>query len=226
MRGKKRKRQLQECVRRKRSSNRPMKHHLILPLDFYQQDDVIGISKQLLGKCLYTCIDNQVTGGIIVETEAYRGPNDRASHAFGMRKTKRNATMYEAGGVCYIYLCYGLHVLFNIVTNQHGIPHAILIRGLEPTTGLEVMLKRRHKTKVDRTLTGGPGSLSQALGLTLMHKGLSLLGPEIWVEDQGIKMIETDIVASPRVGIDYAGEDALLPWRFRIKNNQWTSSPP
>jgi DNA-3-methyladenine glycosylase len=202
-----------------------MQHDKILPIGFYQQDDVIAISKQLLGKYLYTCFDNDLTGGKIVETEAYRGPLDRASHAYGNRKTTRNATMYEAGGVCYIYLCYGLHVLFNIVTNLNDIPHAILIRGLEPTVGIDIMLKRRHKMKVERSLTGGPGSLSQALGLTLNHKGLSLLGPQIWVQDEGAKLSENDILASPRVGIDYAGEDAQLPWRFRIKNSPWTSLP-
>lgn len=196
-----------------------------LPLSFYQQDDVLAISRQLLGKCLFTCFDNQLTGGMIVETEAYRAPEDRASHAYGLRRTKRNATMYEAGGVCYIYLCYGLHVLFNIVTNQHGIPHAILIRALEPLEGMDLMLQRRHKAKIDRSLTSGPGALSQALGLTLNHKGFSLLGPEIWVEDRGLKVAASDIVASPRVGVDYAGEDAFLPWRFRLKNNPWTSRP-
>ena len=197
----------------------------MLPLSFYQQDDVLAISRQLLGKYLFTFFDHQLTGGMIVETEAYRAPEDRASHAYGMRRTKRNATMYEAGGVCYMYLCYGLHTLFNVVTNQHGIPHAILIRALEPVNGIDVMLKRRNKTKVDRTLTGGPGSLSQALGLSVKHKGLSLMGPEIWIEDRGIKVPETEILSSPRIGIDYAGEDAFLPWRFRIKNNQWTSLP-
>lgn len=196
-----------------------------LPLSFYQQDDVLAISRQLLGKYLFTFIDHELTGGMIVETEAYRAPEDRASHAFGMRRTKRNETMYEAGGVCYIYLCYGLHVLFNIVTNQHGIPHAILIRALEPAIGIETMLKRRRKTEVDRSLTGGPGSLSQALGLTLDHKGYSLMGPEMWVEDRGVKVPDKEIIASPRVGVDYAGEDAHLPWRFRLKNSKWTSRP-
>lgn len=191
-----------------------------VPLSFYQQDDVIGISRQLLGKYLFTCFDNQLTGGVIVETEAYRAPEDRASHAYGMRRTKRNETMYEAGGVCYLYLCYGLHTLFNIVTNQHGIPHAILIRALEPVIGIDIMLKRRHKTKLDRSLTAGPGALSQALGLSLKHKGASLMGPEIWIEDRGIKVFDDDIIASPRVGIDYAGEDALLPWRFRLKSTK------
>lgn len=195
-----------------------------LPVSFYQQEDVLDISQQLLGKFLLTHIDQALTGGMIVETEAYRAPEDRASHAFGMRRTKRNEVMYQPGGVSYVYLCYGLHALFNIVTNQHGIPHAILIRALEPTIGLETMLKRRNKMKVDRSLTGGPGALTQALGISLIHNGLSLTGDTIWVEDRGISLKQNEIIASPRVGIDYAGEDASLPWRFRILHNKWTSS--
>lgn len=197
----------------------------ILPLSFYQQDDVLDISQQLLGKYLFTSIDDQVTGGMIVETEAYRAPEDRASHAFGLRRTKRNAVMYEAGGICYIYLCYGLHALFNVVTNQHGIPHAILIRALQPLEGIDMMLKRRNKSKIDRSLTGGPGSLSKALGLNLKYNGFSLQGPEIWIEDRGVLLSKKEITSSPRVGIDYAGEHAALPWRFRIKDSPWTSLP-
>jgi DNA-3-methyladenine glycosylase len=187
-----------------------------LPLSFYRQGDVLEISRKLLGKYLLTRFDSALTGGMILETEAYRAPEDRASHAYGMRRTKRNAVIYEAGGVCYVYLCYGLYYLLNIVTNQKGIPHAILIRAIEPTIGIEVMLKRRHKSKVDKTLTGGPGSLTQALGIQQIHNGLSLIGPQIWIEDRGIQVREQDIESSPRVGVDYAKEDAMLPWRFRL----------
>jgi len=194
-----------------------------LPMNFYRQADVLAVSKQLLGKCLFTCIDNQLTGGVIVETEAYKAPEDRASHAYGMKRTKRNEAMYQPGGISYVYLCYGIHALFNIVTNQEGIPHAILIRAIEPITGIKTMLARRRKSKTDRSLTGGPGALSQALGMTVQHNGLSLRGPKIWVEDIQVTVPENEILASPRVGIDYAGEDARLPWRFRIRNNPWTS---
>lgn len=186
----------------------------MIPLSFYRQKDVLKISKELLGKYLITKIDGQMTGGMIIETEAYRGPEDRASHAYGMRRTKRNEMMYAKGGVSYIYLCYGLHSLFNIVTNQNDIPHAVLIRAIKPEIGMDQMLKRRSKTKPDRTLTNGPGTVSQALGLSLIHNGHSLTGPEIWLEDRGFK--PTEIFASPRIGVDYAGEDALLPWRFRV----------
>jgi DNA-3-methyladenine glycosylase len=191
----------------------------LLPVDFYRHEDVLSISKQLLGKFLFTCIGDQLTGGMIIETEAYRAPEDRASHAYGLRRTKRNEAMYQAGGISYVYLCYGIHSLFNIVTNQAGIPHAILIRAIEPVDGIAIMLKRRRKAQWDKTLAGGPGALSQALGIALHHNGEPLTGSLIWVEDRGMMINDDDILASPRVGIDYAGEDALLPWRFRIRKN-------
>jgi DNA-3-methyladenine glycosylase len=194
-----------------------------IPLSFYQQEDVLALSQQLLGKYLFTYFDHVLTGGMIVETEAYRAPEDRASHAYGMRRTQRNAVMYQAGGVCYVYMCYGLHALFNIVTNREEVPHAILVRAIEPTEGLEVMLKRRNKRFVEYSLTAGPGALAQALGISKQHNGLLLTGSPIWLEDDGHFVLKEEIIASPRVGIAYAGEDALLPWRFRLKNTPWTS---
>ncbi len=193
-----------------------------LPLSFYQQEDVLEISRQLLGKYLFTYFDNCLTGGMIIETEAYRAPEDRASHAYGMRRTKRNEVMYQAGGVCYVYLCYGLHALFNVVTNQEDVPHAILIRAIEPLIGIETMLVRRHKQKIDCNLTGGPGNLAQAFGINLSHNGLSLVSSQVWIEDRGFQVKEEAIINLPRVGVDYAKEDALLPWRFcliRHKND-------
>ena len=187
-----------------------------LPLDFYQKEDVLEISRQLLGKILLTHFDGEITGGIITETEAYRAPEDRASHAYLMKRTKRNEVMYQAGGICYVYLCYGIHALFNVVTHQKGVPHAILIRALQATIGIETMLSRRKKVKLDNSLTAGPGALTEALGIKTVHNGISLLGDQIWIEDHGIIISCEDIVASPRIGIDYAGEDALLPWRFRL----------
>lgn len=195
----------------------------ILPLKYYQTNDVLSLSQDLLGKFLMTCINGKRTGGMIVETEAYRAPEDRASHAFGNRRTKRNEAMYLAGGVSYVYRCYGIHSLFNIVTNIENIPHAILVRAIEPIEGIEEMLLRRNKERLERTLTAGPGALAQALGIDIMHNCLPLTGKIIWIEDRGIKIDLNDIVAGPRIGVDYAGEDALLPWRYRIKNNSWTS---
>jgi DNA-3-methyladenine glycosylase len=195
----------------------------VLKLDYYRHPDVLFLSQNLLGKYLFTNIHGEPTGGIIVETEAYRAPEDRASHAFGYRRTKRNEVMYADGGVAYVYLCYGIHSMFNIVTNNAGIPHAILIRALEPTVGIDVMLKRRKKEKLTKALTSGPGALTQALGITTKHTWLPLTGPQIWLEDRGLAIPDEQVVTGPRIGIDYAGEDALLPWRFRIKNNKWTS---
>jgi DNA-3-methyladenine glycosylase len=184
---------------------------------------VVRISRDLLGQYLFTCIGGRgVTGGRIVETEAYAGATDRASHAYGNRRTRRTAVMYAAGGVAYVYLCYGLHSLFNIITSVEGIPHAVLIRALEPTHGIPLMLKRRCKAGLDRTLTAGPGALAQALGITVRHSGQSLLGNEIWLE-KGIKLRPEQVVATTRVGVDYAEADAKLPWRFRVRASAWTS---
>lgn len=194
-----------------------------LPLSFYQQEDVLQISRHLLGCYLFTQKGEELTGGMIVETEAYRAPEDRASHAYGMRKTKRNLTMYKAGGCCYVYLCYGLYPLFNVVTNQEGVPHAVLIRAIEPFAGIETMLQRRGKETLDRTLTAGPGVLTQALGITVQDDGQSLVGDSIWIEMNGFSLKPQAIIESPRVGVNYAGNDALLPWRFRIKGSPWTS---
>jgi DNA-3-methyladenine glycosylase len=186
-----------------------------IPLKTYQSDDVLRLSQALLGKCLISTIGGVLTGGMITETEAYRGPEDRGSHAYNNRRTKRNEVMFHRGGISYVYRCYGIHSLFNVVTNQPEIPHAILIRAIKPLWGLEAMYSRR-KTDNLKKLTAGPGTLTQALEIDTLHNGLPLTGPLIWIEDRGVQFSEAEIVASPRVGIDYAGEDALLPWRFRI----------
>ncbi|MBN4052076.1 DNA-3-methyladenine glycosylase [Cytophagaceae bacterium AH-315-L13] len=194
-----------------------------LPKSFYLKDDVLQLSKDLLGKHLYTKINGKKTGGIIVETEAYRAPEDRASHAFGNKRTPRTETMFHEGGVCYIYLCYGIHHLFNVITNKKDIPHAILIRAIEPIIGIEIMQKRRNKKKIDRSLTAGPGALSQALGITTKLDTTNLTGNKIWIE-KGIKIyMDNEINASPRVGVESAKESAKLLWRFRVKDNSWTS---
>ncbi len=191
-----------------------------LPKSYYIDHDVISISQDLLGKAVYTCLDGVITAGIIVETEAYRAPEDRASHAYGNRRTARNTVMFNEGGVAYVYLCYGLHYLLNIVTATSDVPHAILIRAIEPLEGLETMIFRRKKKKLDRSLTNGPGSVSQALGIDLSFNGEALEGPRIWIAENRI-VKPSEIISGPRVGIDYAGEDAKLPWRFRVKDNPY-----
>jgi DNA-3-methyladenine glycosylase len=194
-----------------------------LPLSFYQRDDVVQISKDLLGKYLYTHSAEGITVGMIVETEAYAGITDKASHAYGGRFTPRTQIMYEAGGVAYIYLIYGFHFLFNIVTHIKGIPHAVLVRAIEPVEGIEIMLERRKMAKLNPKLTSGPGVLSKAMGINKDNNGNSLIDDQIWLEHRGISIAEEDILTSPRVNVAYAAEDALLPWRFRIKNNPYTS---
>ena len=191
--------------------------------EFYLRDDVVQISKELLGKYLYTKIDGSVTGGMIVETEAYKAPEDKASHAYGYKKTSRTVPFYKEGGIAYVYLCYGIHYLFNIVTNRVDVPNAILIRAIEPTEGTDIMLQRRGKTVLRPDLTAGPGAMSMALGINKLHNETDLSGDNIWLEDRGVYLLESEIIASPRVGVSYAEEWALVPWRFRIKNNTYTS---
>jgi len=194
-----------------------------LSADFYQRDDVLLISRELLGKVLCTNFYNKLTSGIIVETEAYGGITDKASHAYGGRRTKRTETMYAKGGSAYVYLCYGIHHLFNIVTSKENTPHAVLIRAIQPRDGIEIMLQRRNKKKIDHTLTSGPGSLTRALGITVKNSGTFLMDNLIWLEDQNINYTNQDILATPRVGVQYAGKDAQNPWRFQVENSPWVS---
>jgi DNA-3-methyladenine glycosylase len=183
----------------------------MLPASFYLRDDVVQIARDLLGKRLMTCFNGVATGGIITETESYRGPEDRASHAYNNRRTARTDVMFQPGGVAYVYLCYGIHYLLNVVTHREGIPHAVLIRALLPTHGVEEMGNRRGKK---RPLSNGPGALTQALGITKHQNGHPFNCAPLWIEEESMKVKESDILSAPRVGVDYAGEDALLPWRF------------
>lgn len=187
-----------------------------LQRDFYLQDDVIEISKELLGKYLFTYIDHQLTGGIIIETEAYEGITDKASHAYNNKRTKRTETMFALGGISYIYLCYGIHYLFNVVTNKIDTPHAILIRAIKPVVGIETILKRRNQTKMTNKLTGGPGTTAQALGITMKQNSIDLTKDTIWIEDRGVKINKKDITITPRIRVDYAEEDELRLNRFII----------
>ena len=191
--------------------------------DFYLRDDVVAISHELLGKVLCTDINGELSKVIISETEAYAGVSDKASHAYGNKRTKRTEPMFGEGGTAYVYLCYGIHYLFNVVTNSRDIPHAVLIRAGIPLAGTELMLERRDKAKVDKALLGGPGSLAKALGITTEHTGLSLLDKQIWIEDQGMEIADESVLVGPRVGVDYAADDALRPYRFRLSQYQQES---
>jgi DNA-3-methyladenine glycosylase len=196
---------------------------LKLPKEFYTRPDVVQLAQELLGKHLYTCVDGMLTGGMIVETEAYSGRNDRACHAHLNRRTARTEIMYSEGGVAYVYLIYGIYHLFNIITNAKNKADAVLIRAIEPEVGVEEMLLRRGFQSIKPNLTAGPGVLSIALGIDRKLYGADLTGNTIWIEDKGLVLPEESIAAGPRIGVDYAGEDALLPWRFWVKGNKWVS---
>lgn len=194
-----------------------------LPFGFYNRPDVLSIARELLGKIIVTKFNGELTAARIVETEAYAGITDKASHAYGGRRTARTEVMYHEAGVAYVYLCYGIHQLFNIVTNEVDTPHAILIRGAEPLTGVPVMLRRTGKKMADFTLTRGPGNVSKALGITTGHTGESLLEDEFHLVSDGFVPASADIIATPRIGVDYAGADALLPYRFIVRGNKYVS---
>ena len=190
---------------------------------FYLRENVLDITQELIGKYLFTNIDDQVVGGKIVETEAYSGKNDKACHAHAGKRTRRTEIFYGEGGLAYVYLCYGIHNLFNIITNKKDNPDAVLVRAIEPSVGIETMMARRRMIKPNYTLTAGPGCVSQALGINKLHYGEDLTGDVIWIEDRGLTLNKSDIRTGPRVGVQYAGEDALLPWRFSLKGNKWVS---
>ena len=193
-----------------------------LPLSFYERADVVQIARELLGKLLVTQWNGARTSGRIVETEAYAGLQDKASHAYRGR-TPRTEVLFDTTGSAYVYLCYGLHQMFNIATNKSGVPHAILIRAAEPLEGIDVMLQRTGKKIPDASLTRGPGNVGKAFGFHRSQSGLSLQSEQLFIADDGYKIAEDAIGVSPRIGVDYAGEDALLPYRFYIKGNPYVS---
>ncbi len=192
-------------------------------LSFYNRKDVVKIAKELLGKIIVTSFDGQITSGRIVETEAYAGIVDKASHSFAGKRTARNEHMYSAAGTAYIYICYGMHQMLNIVTNAKEIPDAVLIRAIEPLEGIDIMLKRTGKKTLDKILTRGPGNVGKALGIYKHHSGLYLLDDEIYVLDDSKKIPDEAIGISKRIGVESAGEDALLPYRFYVKGNKYVS---
>lgn len=194
-----------------------------LNYNFYQNPATEEVAKNLLGKFIVTHLNGHLTSGMIVETEAYCGKADKASHAYNGRRTGRTEIMYREGGTCYVYLIYGIHALFNVVTNSKDNPDAVLIRAIEPIEGIDKMLQRRKLNHFKNYFSSGPGLLSQALGITTSHTGKSLCDNEIWLEDRDIYFTKNEIISSPRVGVAYAGEDAHLLRRYRIINNAWTS---
>jgi len=191
---------------------------MLLPKTYYLNPEVLFLAKDLIGKYLFTKIEGQLCGGMITETEAYKGIADRACHAFGGKRTKRNEMMYEEGGVAYVYLCYGIHNMLNVVTNLKNIPDAILVRAIHATHGEELMLKRTGKSQMNPKVTEGPGKVTKALGITLENNREPLQNKRIWIEDRGFELSKAEILNTPRIGVAYAGADALLPYRFKLIN--------
>ena len=187
-----------------------------LPISYYLGENVVEIARDLLGKILFTNINNRITAGIISETEAYAGETDKASHAYGGLITNRTEVLFRNGGIIYVYLCYGIHHLFNIVTGPINIPHAVLIRGIIPYEGKNEMRNRIGANNISSKRTNGPGKLSKALGITTKFNCESLIGNRIWIEDGEIKINPEEIVTSKRIGVGYAEEDAMLPYRFNL----------
>lgn len=192
--------------------------------DFYLDPDVTQVARNLVGKVLCTRLHNQpLTAGLIVETEAYSGNNDKACHANNGTRTKRTEVMYHRGGVAYVYLCYGIHHLFNVVTNEEDRADAVLIRAVEPVEGIDTILERRGADTLTPAVAAGPGRLTQALGITTDHYGYDLRGEQIWIEDRGSLISERSITSSPRIGVEYAGEHAGRNWRFYVEKHAWVS---
>lgn len=196
-----------------------------LPVSFYLRDDVVAIARDLLGKVLVTRWKDGLTAGRIVETEAYAGETDRASHA-SKGRTARTEVMFQEGGHAYIYLIYGIHQMFNIVTGKSGIAHAVLIRAVEPMEGIELMLARTGKKTVDESLTRGPGNVGKAFGFHTSQNGTSLTGDQLFIGDDGFEVKPSQIMASPRIGVDYAGEHAALLYRFYLESPYVSGKKP
>ena len=197
---------------------------MVLEVAFYQRPDVLEIARELLGKYVFTQLDGQLTGGRIVETEAYRHFGDASLALHLQRKAVQARGLHLPGGHAYLYAVYGRHTLLNLTTNTADRPDAVLIRAIEPVEGVEIMLTRRGLTAVARNLTAGPGLLTQALGLSPALTGVALQGPPLWLEDRGEPVPDQQVKASPRIGLAYAGPEAShLPWRFRIADSRWTS---
>jgi DNA-3-methyladenine glycosylase len=189
-----------------------------LPTSFYNNPDVVDVSKQLLGKLICTNVNSQFTSGIITETEAYCGRNDKACHANNGKRTPRTEVMFGDPGHAYVYLCYGIHHLFNVVTNQNGLADAVLVRAVFPVEGIEIMRERRNMANL-KNLTNGPGKFTQAMGITTDFNSYSLSESPLWIEDCGLEVPKEEILTSKRIGIDYAEEDADRLWRFQIPHS-------
>jgi DNA-3-methyladenine glycosylase len=196
---------------------------MILPRAFYERD-TIDVSRDLLGKVLaFESVEGE-TAGRIVETEAYRGPEDRAAHSYGGLRTARNEVMYGEKGRAYVYFIYGLYFCVNITAGDvPGKPEAVLLRALEPVTGEEIMTKRRRTVRGKIVnLTNGPGRLCMAMGITKAQNKMDVTAHPLCIKDAPPVAIE-EVEVTTRIGVEYAGEWKNKPWRFYIKGNSFVS---
>lgn len=193
--------------------------------EYYLSEDVLHIACDLVGKLMVTNFEGALCAGRIVETEAYRAPEDKASHAWNNRRTERTEVMFGEGGYSYIYLCYGMHHLFNVVTGPKEFAHAVLIRAIEPVFNIECILKRRNLRKLEKRLCAGPALLTQALGISKEYNGSCLFenDSKIWIANDGFEHYGHEVERSPRIGVEYAGESATWDWRFTLRNSKWIS---
>ncbi len=193
-----------------------------LKREFYERADSLKTAQDLLGKILVVPAENgQRVAGRIVETEAYLGEPDKAAHAYRNRRTRRTKVLFGRGGHAYIFFIYGMYYQLNIVIGQKETPHCVLIRGIEPLEGIEIMRERRGNMK-DTNLTSGPGKLCIAFGIDKTFYGEDLLGQRMWIEN-GENVSPKKIAEGTRIGIDYAEEYAEKPWRFWVRDNPFVS---
>jgi DNA-3-methyladenine glycosylase len=181
---------------------------------------VVFLARDLLGKLIQVAHSDGIVSAYITETEAYAGVVDKASHAYNGRRTSRTEVMYQKGGIAYVYLCYGVHYLFNVVTGPENVPHAVLIRGVVPFEGIDLMMARRKLKSVHYKGFNGPGKLTSALGINIAHNATRLTDGSIQLFDAGIRIPDSEIITGTRIGVDYADDDALLPYRFQV-SEQW-----
>ncbi|MBK9266665.1 MAG: DNA-3-methyladenine glycosylase [Polyangiaceae bacterium] len=192
-----------------------------LPRSFYDRE-VLDVAPALIGAILVHRSNEGTTAGRIVECEAYRGPEDLAAHSAGGRRTRRTEAMFGPPGHTYMFLLYGVNWAFNVVVGASGLPHAILVRAIEPIHGLDLMSKRRGVDPHRLMLTNGPGKLTNAMGLDATHYGEDLCSERLFIVGGASKTIGI----SARINVDYAGEHALLPWRFYERGNRYVSVAP
>jgi DNA-3-methyladenine glycosylase len=201
-----------------------MSRSRLLPRTFFLHD-TISVARALLGCLLWRRLDDgEILTARIVETEAYLGANDSASHARRGLRSERNRSMYLEGGHAYVYFTYGMHWCLNVVTQERDLAEAVLLRAAEPVRGIEEMRRRRPKAKKDTDLMSGPGKICMALDIDKRLDGESLRGESLWLTAAAPLVVESEIAVSTRIGVDNAGESAAWPLRFFLRGNRHVSA--